>query len=234
MSAANNNSVLLGAIAAAGLGVSTAAAAQDFTPPGLEVAAEMMSTGDGGAVAVSAAVEQTNSVGNGFAGETREALEAAPGGSSPGRSSDGGTQSLTAGEEASAEAPTELLEGTESLQPDPGPSGFTSAAVAMPSAQMLAEANAGGDALDGQAHGTAEVGRVLADALAGGNGSDIDAVIDAVTNQTPGGLAALEALATAGSAGVSAWHMAGFGGFPGGPGAATVEPMLHHDAVAAA
>jgi len=100
----------------------------------------------------------------------------------------------------------------------------------MPSAEMLAGGN--DNAVEGQAQGTAEVGRVLLDALAGGGrGPDIDAVIDAVANQGGGrSEAALEALASHAGLDVSAWHMAGSGGFSGGH-AGAMEPMLHHDAV---
>ncbi|HZB68951.1 MAG TPA: hypothetical protein VE403_01170, partial [Sphingomicrobium sp.] len=92
--------------------------------------------------------------------------------------------------------------------------------------------NSNDNAVEAQAQGTAEVGRVLLDALAGGgNGPDLDAVIDAVANQGGGrSEAALEALASQAGLDVSAWHTAGFGGFSGAHGAA-MEPMLHHDVV---
>jgi hypothetical protein len=113
---------------------------------------------------------------------------------------------------------------------------LTSAAVGMPSAQMLAGGNLNDNAVNVQAQGTGEVNRVLLDALAGGGrGPDLDAVIDAVANQGHGGGAgALEALASHGAVDVSAWHMGGFGGFPGTHAAPTFEPMIHPDAVVAA
>jgi hypothetical protein len=101
----------------------------------------------------------------------------------------------------------------------------------MPSAQMLAAANGHEHAaLEGQAKSNGEVGRVLADALAGGgHGPNIDAVIDAVANHGGGGAhAALEAIASQGGAAVPAWHAAGFGGFPGGHALPTMETMVIH------
>ena len=103
----------------------------------------------------------------------------------------------------------------------------------MPSAEMLAP-QAEQLAVDGQAQGTAEVGRVLIDALAGGRGGpSIDAVIDAVANHGQGGgAAALEALASPADAAVSAWHMAGISGFTAGYSGITMDAMvIHHDAV---
>ena len=97
---------------------------------------------------------------------------------------------------------------------------------------MLAAANANEQAaLEGQAKSNGEVGRVLADALAGGHGPSIDAVIEAVANHGgPGGSAnaALEAIASHGGAAVPAWHMANIAGFPGGHSMPTMETMVIH------
>lgn len=103
----------------------------------------------------------------------------------------------------------------------------------MPSAEMLAAANANDNALEGQAKSTAAVQHVLFDALAGGgHGPNLDAVIDAVANQAHGGgQAAIEALASHGSADVSGWDMSAIAGFTGGHAAFTMEHMaLHMDA----
>jgi hypothetical protein len=98
----------------------------------------------------------------------------------------------------------------------------------MPSPEMLAAANENGVA--GAAKSNGEVGRVLADALAGGeHGPNIDAVLDAMTNQ---GGHALEALASHGGGPVSGWDTAGFAGFPGHQQSITMDSMaIHPDAV---
>jgi hypothetical protein len=75
---------------------------------------------------------------------------------------------------------------------------------------------------------------VLADALAGGgHGPNIDAVIDAVTNQGHPVKAGIEALASQGPAGVSGWDMSAFAGFQGPHSAIMMEHVmvLHPDAV---
>ena len=99
----------------------------------------------------------------------------------------------------------------------------------MPSAAMLAAANAN-HTVDAHAQTNGEVGRVLFDALAGGgHGPDIDAVIDAVANQAHGaGQAAVEALASHGPAAVSGWDMASIAGFTGGHTPFTMEHMAAH------
>ncbi|HEU5286093.1 MAG TPA: hypothetical protein VFU20_06240, partial [Sphingomicrobium sp.] len=233
MSAANNNSVLLGAIAAAGLGVGSAAAANGFAPGGDYATFGTTAFGYDGGAMQGYTLDSRDIVSDAFGGESLEiAAGDYSGGPSASHSAIVEKLSLTdAGGEQSL-APIELPQGTEIQQPDPAQSAFTSAVVGMPSAEMLASAN--GNALDAQAQGTAEVGRVLIDALAGGGGPDIDAVLDAAANQVPGGNAALDALASHGAAAVSGWDTAGFAGFPGGHSSVTVDPMLHHDAVVAA
>ena len=80
---------------------------------------------------------------------------------------------------------------------------------------------------------TQEVGRVLADALAGGNGPDIGALVEAIGGA--GGPSALEALASLHSAGVSIGNMGAWGGSGNGHSALSVDALaLHHDAPPAA
>jgi hypothetical protein len=134
------------------------------------------------------------------------------------------------------DAPIELLQGTEMQVSEPAQSTLTSASVGMPSAEMLKVAEAKGS-IEGEAKGTAEVGRVIADALEGGaEGPSIDAVIEAVANQAGGGeAAATDALASDVSADVSGWDTSGFAGFTGAQTSLTMESMvLHPDAVQAA
>ena len=231
MSAANNNSVLLGAIAAAGLGVSSAAAAHGFAQASGHQVLDTSSLHQNAAAAAGFGMEHRESARDGLGGETQAIGH---GNDNAGSTTvqrefvDKGSLTNDSGEQA--QAPSALSQGTELQASDAGQSNLTSAAFGMPSAEMLAGGN--DNAVAGQAQGTAEVGRVLLDALAGGGrGPDIDAVIDAVSNQGHGrSEAALEALASHAGLDVSAWHMAGSGGFSGGH-AGAMEPMLHHDAV---
>jgi hypothetical protein len=128
------------------------------------------------------------------------------------------------------EAPAALLEGTEAAQTSAILTSLTSDGVAMPSAEMLAAAHGTGD---GEAAVTTDVAAAVADALDGGKGADLDAVIESVAN---GGAEpaqnAGEALASVGGPGVSAWDMGSVAAFHAGPGEGTVEAMqLHPDAV---
>ena len=102
----------------------------------------------------------------------------------------------------------------------------------MPSAEMIAAAKAEGGS-EGEAKSNAVVDQVVADALAGGgDGTDIDAVIDAIANQNGEAKGALEGLASQGHGGGSHWDTAGLGHFSGGHGPFTMEAIqLHHDAV---
>jgi hypothetical protein len=230
MSAANNNSVLVGAIAAAGLASGSLAAAHDFSPGNQHQDADSLAAGDSGGFAQSLLADGDDTALSALSGETQEAVEDQSSSSSSAGNSDGGKNSLTDGGGDEAQAPTELLQGTEAPQSAPAETSFTSDAVALPSAEMLAAANE--NAVDSEAKGTGEVGRALADALAGGGGPDIDALLDAVANQGAGANAAIEALASHGAGAVSGWDMAAFAGFPGGHSAIVMETLvLHHDAV---
>ncbi|MBA3511969.1 DUF5801 repeats-in-toxin domain-containing protein [Sphingomonas sp.] len=235
MSAANNNSVLLGAIAAAGLGTSSAAAANGFSVRGDDTMPSTMSFGsDGGSQGV--LDDSADTARRALDGETQENVGGTDehAGASSGQRAIVDKLSLTDGGGDQEQAPTPLLGATELQQSDPAQSTLTSAAVGMPAAEMLIP-KPEELAVEGQGRGTAEVGRVLIDALAGGDsGPNIDTIIDAVANHGDGaGAAALQSLATYSAVGVSAWHTAGFAGFPGAS-ASTIEPMLHQDAVQAA
>jgi hypothetical protein len=101
------------------------------------------------------------------------------------------------------QAPTELLQGTDAPAHNAvvSETAVTAASVAMPSAQDLGGA--------GAAH-NAVVGAVLADALHGGGGSSLDALI----NSLPGhGDSALDALASHGGGAVSNADSGGLAAF---------------------
>ncbi|HUE78947.1 MAG TPA: DUF5801 repeats-in-toxin domain-containing protein [Sphingomicrobium sp.] len=225
MSAANNNSVLLGAIAAAGLGASSAAAANGFAARDYDGMLDSMVVGRTADEAM--ALDSGDSSRSALSGETQESVDDQPASESSATQSDVSAQhSLTDGGSEDAQAPSALSEGTE--QSAPADTSFTSESIAMPSADMLAAANENG--VDGAAKGTSEVGRVLADALAGGDGPSIDAILDAAANH--GSPEALAALASHGAGAVSGWDTGGFGGFSGGQFTRTMDDMvLHPDAV---
>ena len=236
--AANNNSVLLGAIAAAGLGASVAAAAHD-APAGHQLAFAVTAAAGASVNEQGPAAESSDAARTALSGETHEAVDVQPqSGSTTHEAQEAGTNSLTAGDSHASSAPAALLEGTEaSNQSAPAQSSFTSGAVAMPSVAMLEAAHANNNAVDTHAQTTGEVGRVLFDALAGGgHGPNIDAVIDAVANQAHAGAqVAIDALASHGAAAVSGWDMASIAGLTGGHAAFTMEHMaLHMDAAPAA
>jgi VCBS repeat-containing protein len=226
MSAANNNSVLLGAIAAAGLGAGSSAAARDFAPSDFSVDSQLVA--GGGWQSQTLSLDSGGASRTALGGETKVAVEDLGAASSSARQpADFGQNSLTHGQGDHGQAPTALLQGTQLQQSAPVESSFTSASVGMPSAEMLAAANL--NIAEGLANSNAEVGRVLADALAGGaQGSNIDAVIDAVAGAGGGAHAALEAIASHGGAAVPAWHMADMAGFMGGHSMPTMEIMVIH------
>lgn len=110
---------------------------------------------------------------------------------------------------------------------------MTAAAVTMPGAELMAALEAANSsvAASGNASvaGNQEVGRVIADALAGGNGPDIGALVDALGGGGAG--SALEALASLQSAGVSFGHTGAFGSVANGHVVLSMDALaLHHDA----
>jgi hypothetical protein len=111
--------------------------------------------------------------------------------------------------------------------------------VIMPSAEQLAAA---GDAapqafVAGQPQHNEIVGKVVADALHGGDGNapNIEAMVEAIGANGPAAIHALEALASHGMEAVPNGHMADFAGFAGGHGGLMMDPMIvHQDAAPAA
>jgi hypothetical protein len=233
MSYANNNSVLLGAIAAAGLGAGSQAAAHNFATGGHDMLFDTTSFGYVGGDAQGLVLDNIDTVRSALGGETIEIVgyESFADTSSH-RSAVTEKLSLTDGAGDATMAPTALLQGTEVVHMDPAQSTLTSAAVGMPSAEMFV-LGSDGHGVVGAPQSNGEVGRVLMDALAGGGGGpNIDAVLDAVANGAGGGNAALEAIASLGGGDVSPWHMADFAGYSAIHSAIMMETMaLHPDAI---
>jgi len=191
------NSVLMGALAAAGIAAEGAAAATTTA----SLAATTALTGAGQhtqsltPVAVDAAggSHANNDL---MAGGTTGSAHAAP--QSAGHADPGSSAAQSAaGSNAHEQAPTELLQGTQAPANDAAAnqSVATAASIAMPAAAQLAAAAAA--AGDGAAHNQV-IGQVLADALhGGGNGPTIDSVLNALPGQADA-QAALQALASHG------------------------------------
>jgi hypothetical protein len=233
VNAANSNTVFLGAIAAAGLAGPAAAhdgfvhqaefaIGRDTMMKPLDLGTPAMAADGQAAPALvekSSVAVQDSDVPSSGSGRSAEAQ---------------GGNSVADSESGAHSAPAELPGGTDAPVQAPAAevaSGATS--VAMPSAEMLAAA--GEASLDGDKAATGEVARVLADALAGGgDGPNIDALLDAATAHGPAvsAEAGLEAIAAHLAAAVPAWDMGAFGGFTAGHPSFTMEAMMAHpDAV---
>jgi hypothetical protein len=154
--------------------------------------------------------------------------ETAAAATSTSHASDEGQSHAVTDTAPNAEGPAPLPQGTDSPAADQAPAASaTAAAVAMPSAADLAGHAAGGG--EGAAH-NAVVGQVLADALQGGSGGSLDALINALPGN---GGSALSVLASHDAGGVSNADMGGLAsfsamhlGFMMGHGM-----MVHQDAV---
>ncbi len=128
-------------------------------------------------------------------------------------------------------APTDLSAGTDGPAGNAGAASMIAPMIVMPSLEAL-------ESLGGNGHGNGEshnavVGRVIAEALAGGaGGGDIDALL-ANLGGGNGGNAALDALASQSGGAVPVWDMGHSGGFQSDVIVKLVaEAMtLHHDAV---
>ncbi|HUQ70291.1 MAG TPA: Ig-like domain-containing protein, partial [Planctomycetaceae bacterium] len=180
---AGSNSVLIAAVAAAGLAAMPAAAhahpamfddaddlgvardtsglVQSMTVRGLDESSLLKGP------IVQADLQSHKAEQSSDHGESREALPSS------------GEHQLTAGNQAASAAPAELLHGTEMVA-QPAQSATTAAGVMMPSAEQLQAAQAP-DALAADDHqSNALVARVLAESLGGGAGPDLDALITAL------------------------------------------------------
>ncbi|HEX6604080.1 MAG TPA: hypothetical protein VF027_04285, partial [Sphingomicrobium sp.] len=230
VNAANSNTVFLGAIAAAGLGATPAAAHHAFAPQAeFAVRAEtMLDSLDIGTGAMTIDTQPAASLLDKGSIVVQD-VDAQSSGSShhdviQADHGVGGTESNVQA------APVELPGGTDAPAQAPAAEVAPAAmSVAMPSAEALAAADQ--PAVEGD-KGSAEVARVLADALAGGgDGPNIDALIDAATGHGAG----MDAGSVAASlADVPAWDMGAFHGFVGGHSALSMEAVMAHPDAAAA
>ena len=225
--AANHNSVLLGAIAAAGLGSNASVAAHDVAPDGSHSAPAPRSPGGGGTPHHNPSVDGHDPVPGGPSNHPREAAADHSHGHAAQGATETSNHALTDAVSALPPAPAELLQATASAPSAPAQSTLTSAAVATPSSAMLAAANAGAATGDGSANHNGAVGQVLADALGGGghHGPNIDALLDAATGRGGDLHAAADALASHAGAVVPAWDTASFAAFPA---LATMMMMAEH------
>jgi hypothetical protein len=112
---------------------------------------------------------------------------------------------------------------------------MTAAAVAMPSAEMVAALEAAASHLAAPAGAsvanTQEVGRILADALQGGDGPDIGALLAAASGGPGAKAAMLDALASLQSSGVPDGHNGHMAAFTIGHGVLSMDTQaFHHDA----
>jgi len=232
MNAANTNTVFLGAIAAAGL-VSSPAAAADLSPGFALQSYDGFGEVDN--VLGSALPTSTQELGRELLAkglqQTVNDNAHLPDAASRGEAVAAEALSLAGSQPGNAGVPTALLEATETpAAAQAADASLAAHSVAMPSAEMLlAGANAG----EGAAH-TQEVGRVLADALAGGNGdgASIDALLGAAAGPARG--EALDAIASHVPAGVPAWDTGGFADFATRDAFSMEALMVHPDAGAAA
>ena len=143
--------------------------------------------------------------------------------------SDTGQSNAAVDTAPNAQDPTDLLQGTDSPADAAPAASATATTVVMPSAaDLMAAAPSGGGSDGGGAQHNAVVGQVLADALHGGSGGSLDALI----NSLPGnGDSALSALASHGGGDVSNADTGVFAAFTAGHFGFTIEHMVHQDAI---
>jgi len=231
--ATNSNSVLMGALAAAGLAASDSVAAA--TPhTDLHSSVSHMAT----------AAYHSQSIGpmaiQGLEGHQSVSMLARGGDESSAHAAAQSTafhntdmvaaKGIAAANTGHDAAPSQVQHGTSvPVHAEPAASSVTAASIVMPAAQQLAAAAHGG--ATGQ-HNPA-LGQVLAEALqGGGNSSTIDHVLSQLPSHAGGGNPALEALASHNAAGVSMGDSHAFAGFTTGHVALSMEAvMVHIDAV---
>ncbi|HEX6603527.1 MAG TPA: cadherin-like domain-containing protein, partial [Sphingomicrobium sp.] len=143
--------------------------------------------------------------------------------------SDTGQSNAAVDTAPNAQDPTDLLQGTDSPADAAPAASATATTVVMPSAaELMAAAPSGGGSDGGGAQHNAVIGQVLADALHGGSGGSLDALI----NSLPGnGDSALSALASHGGGDVSNADTGVFAAFTAGHFGFTIEHMVHQDAI---
>ncbi len=228
VAANSNNVVLAAAVAAAGLAASApAAAAIDANSAGS--AKSFNPTQVSEAIDVSAFGVTTDTSVTALMTGMGDSLGAAEMPFQSGRAFDFGHESIgeLAGNTFDGMSHTALLQGTDMIA-SPMAMPTMASNVAMPSAEALI-AMAGLDA--GQS--AVSVESIVANALQGGGGPDIDALLSALPGQGIGADAGLDALASLGNGTVPSWDMGHGAGFTlAGPNAITTEALvLHHDAI---
>ena len=241
---AGNNAALMGALAASGLGATSAAAASHSDLKDSHDSVKAFDAKDGAVhdthqLDQGSAIRESFLLGDSQTDDPKDSSESS-GSNSSDQSSD---HSVSDGDSASGAAVSELAQGEDNSGGSDASvqSVFTSQAVVMPGAELLAAAGKGGDhgkgvegqaaSVEGQQHNQV-VSQVLADALSGGHhGPDLDALVNAVSQH--GGHHAgkgLEALASHGAGGVPNGDMAVFAAFTG-HGMHAMDPMtMHQDA----
>jgi len=218
------NSVLMGALAAAGIAAESSAAATTVAT----LAATTALTGIAAQHTQAFAPVAVDAVSGNHSSDLlpNGAPAAAPQAAASHASDAGAANGLSvAGSESQAnQAPTELLQSSAPVQ-DAGAGSSTAASIIMPAAaQLVAAANAG---VSGAQHNQV-IGQVLADALhGGGSGPDIDSVLSSLPSQG-GAHSALEALASHAGAAVPNGDSSAFAGFTAANAAFTMEHMMVH------
>jgi hypothetical protein len=176
------------------------------------------------------ALEATSAKGDGFVEQgsvTSQVAVAAK--SSPNASDEGQSHSADNSAAAQSQAPTELLQGTDAPVHNEvvAQTPMAAAAVGMPAPTVAAAA-----AHSGPVQGNEVVAQVLADALHGGGGGTIEALVNSLPNH--GGAPATEALASLAANGVSNGDTGVLAGFQGVHLALTMESMVVHQDAAPA
>ena len=230
MNAANTNTVFLGAVAAAGLTAAPAAAAgREFQT--LELIDTVDLPAIDSAVMAKPAVAETLSIVGGEGPQAVAGSDSSSNSLSGSDSSAQGPKTVVSEEPGTAQSQSQLSQGTDApAQVQASEMAPVADSVAMPSAEALAAAFGG--AVEGEAKVTGEVGRVLADALAGGEqGQGIDAMLEALAGAGNGADGAAQVPATAGLGDVPAWDNGALGHFSWASSPYSSEALaLHQDA----
>ncbi|HET9811473.1 MAG TPA: hypothetical protein VFP53_07225, partial [Sphingomicrobium sp.] len=234
-----NNSLLFGAVAAAGLASESLATAKSFDDHHSSISTDSEPLVSPTMTQTALSTDGGDDVGfQAISGETKTAVEDVTLSNSH-RPSGDDIQSHSVADQApkGGNGPNELPQGTDVPQHgghSAGPA-ITADAVAMPSAEALAEL-AGAEAKGGaHVQHNEVVGKVLAESLAGGGGHQ--AAIDSALSNLPGHgghggpIAGLEPLASPDSGTVPAWHGHGLAAVTAVNAVLSMETlMLHHDA----
>lgn len=236
-----SNSILMGALAAAGLASDAPAAASSHDSASDQSVDDSTNSSVAGSQPVTSEGDSSSSSSSSdsqLLGDVGGKHDSAPDHSSQANNDNAkGSDNSVSNEQADAHAPADLPQGTDAPAQDSGSSPVTAAGIVMPSFEDLA-GHSGGKA-EGQQHNEV-VGKVLADALHGGGGEGPN--VESLINSLPGhgggqgdhGNAALEALASHGAAAVPNGDTGVFAGFSGGHGMHMMEQMtMHQDAAPA-